>query len=111
MNQPKQDKKQRIIAIADKLFARYGIQKTTMDEIARAARMGKATLYYYFKSKEEVFAAVIRREAEMIRDKVIEAMGNANNAEEKLRLFILIRMEHLDEMRNYFSTWSKKRGI
>jgi AcrR family transcriptional regulator len=44
------DKKERIITIAEQLFARFGIQKTTMEDIAKKARMGKSTMYYYFKT-------------------------------------------------------------
>lgn len=47
--------KDSISAAADKLFAQRGIEKTTMDEIAREAQYSKATLYVYFKSKDEIF--------------------------------------------------------
>lgn len=47
--------KDRISAVADELFMRNGIEKTTMEEIAREAEYSKATLYAYFKSKEEMF--------------------------------------------------------
>jgi len=53
------EKKERILKSAEKLFARFGFRKTTMNEIARDVRMGKSTLYYYFKSKENVLEAVI----------------------------------------------------
>ncbi|MCK4357400.1 MAG: helix-turn-helix transcriptional regulator, partial [Candidatus Cloacimonetes bacterium] len=46
------DKKEQILKVAGNIFAKFGLKKTTMDEIAKLARMGKSTLYYYFKSKE-----------------------------------------------------------
>lgn len=49
------DRKSQIIKAAVKRFARYGLNKTTLDEIAGDLRMGKATIYHYFKSKEELF--------------------------------------------------------
>ena len=54
MNDKKDIKKETILAVAEKFFARFGIRKTTMDEIAKMARIGKSTLYYYFKSKEDI---------------------------------------------------------
>ena len=45
------EKKNRIIATTKELIAQYGFKKTTMDEIATNARMGKSTMYYYFKNK------------------------------------------------------------
>ena len=46
-------RKQRIIDGALKTFNKVGIEKTTMDEIAVESGFGKATLYYYFSSKDE----------------------------------------------------------
>ena len=46
-----------ILRAAMELFTKYGIDKTTMENIAEAAGKGKSTLYYYFKTKEDVFSA------------------------------------------------------
>ncbi len=99
-----EDKKENIISIAQKRFARYGIQKTTMDEIAKEARMGKASLYYYFKSKEEIFIAVIQREAAVLRQKTRQAILTVDSPKEKLYKYILTRMTHLRELGNYYTT-------
>lgn len=42
--------KEKILTGADMLFQKYGLTKTTMEDIAREAGKGKSTLYYYFKS-------------------------------------------------------------
>ena len=52
-------RKEAIIAGALKVFNQSGIDKTTMDEIAKESGFGKATLYYYFSSKEEVFIEIM----------------------------------------------------
>ncbi|PZR32764.1 MAG: hypothetical protein DI538_19000 [Azospira oryzae] len=44
-----------IINSAKKLMQQYGLKKTTMDDIAKAAVKSKSTLYYYFKDKEDIF--------------------------------------------------------
>ena len=43
--------KYKIVGIASTVFSRFGFKKATMDDIARAAGMGKSSIYYYFKSK------------------------------------------------------------
>ena len=48
-------RKEQIIKAALSVFKNNGIEKATMDEIAKEADFGKATLYYYFSSKEEIF--------------------------------------------------------
>ena len=50
------EQREAIISAATGLFSRFGLEKTTMEDIAKAARKGKSTLYYYFKNKEAVFA-------------------------------------------------------
>ena len=49
------DRKSQIIKTAVKRFARHGLNKTTLEEIAGDLRIGKATIYNYFNSKEELF--------------------------------------------------------
>ena len=52
-------RKQSILDGALKVFKVHGIEKTTMDEVAHESGFGKATLYYYFASKDEVFIAIM----------------------------------------------------
>ena len=52
-------RKESILDGALKVFKAHGIEKTTMDEIALKSGFGKATLYYYFSSKDEVFIAIM----------------------------------------------------
>ncbi|MBC8461550.1 MAG: helix-turn-helix transcriptional regulator [Deltaproteobacteria bacterium] len=47
-------KEELIIKTAQELFARFGFNKTTVDEIAQKAHIGKSTIYHYFESKEEL---------------------------------------------------------
>ena len=58
----KNSKQELIIEVAQKLFARYGFKKTTIDEIARLAHIAKGGIYYYFDSKEDIFRAVLEKE-------------------------------------------------
>ncbi len=53
---------QRILDAAATLILRYGYHKTTIDDIAREARVGKGTLYLHWKTREALFAALILRE-------------------------------------------------
>jgi len=67
----KDEVREHLVQTARMVFARYGYKKTALDDIAREARKGKSTIYYYFKSKDDIFKAVIDAEAE-IRAKAIE---------------------------------------
>jgi len=52
-------RKQRILEGALEVFKASGLDGATMDQIAQHSGFGKATLYYYFKSKEDVFSAIL----------------------------------------------------
>jgi len=97
-------KKERILTTAQKIFARFGIQKTTMDEIAKMARIGKATLYYYFKSKEDIFAKVIQKESKILKQKLIDAVNKADTPQDKISNYMTTRIRQLRELSNYYTT-------
>ena len=54
-DQYKTEVKEKIVQAAITTFSKYGYDKTRMDDIAKSAKLGKGTLYLYFKSKEELF--------------------------------------------------------
>ncbi len=64
------ERKIQIIKAAEKRFAKHGIGKTTLDEIARDLRIGKATIYHYFDSKEDLYNAALEWESKQILDEV-----------------------------------------
>lgn len=90
-----------IIDAATKVFSRFGFKKTSMDDIARTLRMGKSSIYYYFKGKEEIFQAVVDREANQLRDKVERIIEGNSDAMSKLRSYVKLRMELVKQMSNY----------
>lgn len=56
---------ERILDAADACFAHYGIGKTTMEDVASAAEISRATLYRTFSDRESLLTALVRRRAEM----------------------------------------------
>jgi AcrR family transcriptional regulator len=69
--------RENILRIAQDIFSKYGYKKTTLDDIANAVRKGKSSLYYYFKSKEDLFEAVITKEVDILA-KELEIVINRN---------------------------------
>ena len=56
----------KLVDVARLLFAKNGVDETTMNDIALASKKGRRTLYTYFKSKEEVYMAVVESELEIL---------------------------------------------
>lgn len=90
-----------IVNAATQVFSRFGFKKTSMDDIARSLRMGKSSIYYYFKGKEEIFQAVVDREADHLRVKVNKILEGKDDAMSKLRSYIKLRMDVIKNLSNY----------
>jgi len=58
----------KLVDVARQLFAKNGVDNTTMNDISQASGKGRRTLYTYFKSKEEIYMAVVESELEMLSD-------------------------------------------
>jgi len=102
LNSGKDEVREQLVQSARLVFARYGFKKTALDDIAREARKGKSTIYYYFKSKDDIFKAVIDAEAE-IREKTIEDQISAiEDPQQRLKTYIYVRMLSLKNVGNYY---------
>jgi AcrR family transcriptional regulator len=79
--------KSAIIEAAQKLFQQFGLAKTTMEDIAKAVGKGKSSIYYYYATKENIFEAVVEKEAQSIESDIVTAIEKETSACEKLNAF------------------------
>ena len=91
-----------ILQEARKVFEKFGFNKTSMADIALAARKGRRTIYTYFTSKEEVFRAVIEVEVKALASSLQEIINSMLPANEKLRKYMRIRMNAVKELTVYY---------
>lgn len=89
-----------ILSTAKKLFAQYGLKKTTMEDIANAMGKGKSTLYYYFPGKTEIFEAVVDEELKNLLRLTRQAINMATTAKDKLKAYARTRLSAMDKFRN-----------
>jgi len=99
----KDEVKDAIVNVARHIFSRFGFRKTTMDEIAIASRKGKSSIYYYFASKEEIFKAVVEKEASIMKEELIKAHNEAESPAQKLKMHVLVRMRTMEKLANFYS--------
>ena len=91
-----------IVVKARDLFKRFGLNKTTMEDIAQTMSKGKSTLYYYFTGKEEVFYAVAQKEIADTFGSIMKEVEKQESAQERLRAFFLKRFDVLEEKLNTY---------
>ncbi len=91
----KTDKEQRIQAAALELFIQHGVHKTTVEQIARLADVGKGTIYLFFETKEHIFASLVRKKADELLRRLRANLRKENTAKQKLRIFALTRFQYI----------------
>ena len=94
--------RQKLVDVARQLFAKNGLENTTMNDIAVASGKGRRTLYTYFKSKEDVYYAVIESELERLSDKMDEVAAKKIRPQDKIIELIYTHLNMIKEtvMRN-----------
>jgi AcrR family transcriptional regulator len=91
-----------ILDAAERLLGVLGYSKTTMDDVARAAGVGKRTIYVYFPSKEEVTLCTIDRIVDRLVGRLRSLAGEARPAADRLRAMVLERvLFRFDSVRDY----------
>ena len=94
-----EDTAETILDAASEVFADKGYEGARVDELARAAGVNKATLYYQIGDKEALYHAVITRVLARTADEVCAAVSNAERCEEKIRNYINIFARQTGSMR------------
>jgi AcrR family transcriptional regulator len=106
------ERKLQILKAAQKRFARHGLNKTTLEEVARDLRIGKATIYHYFSSKDELFfdtvsweganyidelKSIFNNEDLSIKERFLQYLTVKENAPQKYKLVYKILTHKLNE--------------
>jgi len=99
---PKSAVKDAILDATDRLLARFGYRKMTVEDIAAEAGIGKGTIYLHFSSKEEVVLSHIDRIVERLQERLREIAGSEISAAERLRQMLLTRvLFRFDSIQHY----------
>ena len=99
---PKETVKDAILDATDRLLARYGYRKMTVEDIASEAGIGKGTIYLHFSSKEEVVLSHVDRIVDRLKDRLRAIGGSDVSAAERIRQMLLTRvMFRFDSIQHY----------
>jgi AcrR family transcriptional regulator len=98
------DIKNSIVESATMYFSKYGFHKTTMDEIAKHIHKAKGVLYYYFKSKEELFNEVLKQELSNVKMELSKIINSGKDYLTIIKNYFLTRLKLLSTAVNYHET-------
>jgi AcrR family transcriptional regulator len=86
------DVRDALLDAMERLLARYGYKKTTMDDLAREAGIGKGTIYLHFPSKEEVALCSIDRVVQRVQERLREIARSGESVTERLKEMLHARV-------------------
>jgi AcrR family transcriptional regulator len=95
-------RRQEILAAAIKVFGKKGFAATCVGDVADAAKMAKGTVYLYFDSKEEIYAAAVQMAVAQLRERAAERIRTVSGVRERLALSITVRLEFWQDKQSLY---------
>jgi AcrR family transcriptional regulator len=87
-----------IVTVAHHVFASRGISNTTMEDVAKASGLGRRTIYTYFKTREELLHAIIKKEIEIIIKQLNTIINLKISPEKKFSRIISVHMRTIQKL-------------
>lgn len=100
--EPQNVHRKSISTVAEQLFMKKGIENTSMNDIAKEAGYSKATLYVYFKNKEELIGVLVLESMQKLYDYIRLALEQSNDTEERYREICHALVKYQEEYPFYF---------
>jgi AcrR family transcriptional regulator len=97
-------RREMIVTAAQNLFGKKGFELTTVDEIAAEAELGKGTIYSYFKSKSEIYVAILEKEMEVLWERMKKVGNEGRPAVDTLYCLYDIFIQFHRERKNFIET-------
>ena len=95
-------RRQEILAAAIKVFGKKGFAATCVGDVADAAKIAKGTVYLYFDSKEEIYAAAVQMAVAQLRERAAERIRTVSGVRERLALSITVRLEFWQDKQSLY---------
>jgi len=103
-------RRREIVDAARSVFARKGFVRGIMDAIAKEAGIAKGTVYLYFRSKKEIYRAVLDHDMEFLNKGTVERIDAAKDLKGKIRAFTLARLENAEARKEFFRIIDTESG-
>ena len=103
------EKRIEILKAAVDLISERGFERTTVDEIASRANVGKGTIYLYFENKEKIFIAILENGIQVMIRKLEQILSEPGDFDERLRTLLTEHLQFADEHREFYKVLIKER--
>jgi len=98
----REERKRQILHAARSLLFEEGLQATSINKIAKSAELGVGTIYSYFVSKEEIFAALQEEGIELLHNQIKKRLERVKHPEDRLKTIARVYFDFSRENKDYF---------
>lgn len=102
------EKRMEILKAAIDLFSENGFERTTVDEIAARANVGKGTIYLYFANKEQIFIAIIESGIQYILNRMNEILNQSGDFQERFQELLMQHLQFAENHRKFYRLFIKE---
>ena len=99
-----------ILDAARRVFSKKGYAETAVDDVADEARVAKGTVYLYFKSKEDLYMAVLAGDLRQMSAEARREMERVDGFREKIRAFLRVRLEFSKTHEEFYRIYLAEYG-
>lgn len=100
--EPQNVHRKNISSVAEQLFMKKGIEHTSMNDIARESGYSKATLYVYFKNKEQLVGILVLESMQKLYDYIRFALEQSNDTKKRYHAICHALVKYQEEYPFYF---------
>ena len=93
-------RKNQILDAAEILFSKYGFAKTTTDKIMQLAKLGKGTIYRYFKNKKDIFFAVVDRGLDRLKEEMLKNTEKIDDVLKRIEIAVKTYLSFFEKNAN-----------
>jgi len=102
------ERRQEILEAAMTLFSQKGFERTTVDEIASSANVGKGTVYLYFDNKEQIFLAIIEKGLLELQE-LLTDISHTQDFWQQVYKIVYTNLEYVEKHREFYRLFLKER--
>jgi len=106
-----ENKRKLILKVSEKLISKKGYSKTTIEEIAKKANIGKGTFYLYFKNKNDLFFSIIKEEMENLMSNIKKEVEGINSFFDKLKKGIEMYLDYYEKNYDFFKILLQEKPL
>ena len=100
-----------ILDATDRLLARYGYKKMTIDDLAKEVGIGKGSVYLHFESKEEIALSHVDRIVERVKARLFAIAGSKGTPENRIKKMLIERvLMRFDSVQHYSQSMNELLG-